>query len=141
MRNVDHNKVYSDRLGISFGTAANRLRKMIMFDLVKRLGLNVCFCCNLKIKSCRELSIEHKKNWRNSKNASKLFFDLKNISFSHLSCNSSRSSGQKNKVVCGKVSKYRHGCRCDKCRKANADKVRNGRLAQKRRALVLHTKG
>ena len=80
-----NNKTKNDFLGMPFGTATNKLRKMIMFDLIKKLNLDNCFQCNEKIISIRSLSIEHKKKWLNVD--VNLFWELDNISFSHLSCN------------------------------------------------------
>ena len=80
-------KIKSEKLGMPFGTANNRLRKSILWSLVQKLNLDTCFQCNTKITDASELSIEHKKAWLHSKDPLKLFFDLDNISFSHLSCN------------------------------------------------------
>lgn len=78
----------SEQLGMSFGTASNRLKKMILFALVKsRSGLDRCYRCGESIESVEELSIEHKEPWLDSDNPKELFFDLQNIAFSHLSCN------------------------------------------------------
>lgn len=82
----------SERLGMSHGVARARLLKMILFDLLKQFNKDVCFRCDKKIDKIEELSIEHKKAWLNSENPKQLFFDLENISFSHLSCNSKHSS-------------------------------------------------
>jgi hypothetical protein len=48
-------------LGMPHGTAANRLRKMILFNLLQRHGENVCFKCSKFIETADELSIEHKR--------------------------------------------------------------------------------
>ena len=77
----------SKQLGMPFGTASARLRKSILFDLLKRLSINICHQCGKEITSERELSIEHKEPWLDSENPRKLFFSLENIAFSHLSCN------------------------------------------------------
>lgn len=81
-----------EQLGMSFGTATAKLRKMVLFDLMKKLSLDKCFRCNGKIENIRDLSLEHKIPWRHSENPVELFFDLDNISFSHLSCNSGKGS-------------------------------------------------
>lgn len=73
------------QLKMPFGTASGRLRKMVLFDILKRHNENVCFRCNQIINNYKELSIEHKKPWFNKSPA--LFWDLNNITFSHLSCN------------------------------------------------------
>ena len=82
------NSVKSKALGMSHGTAANRLRKMILFSLVCQLELNICYRCDKEILTVSDLSIEHKEPWLQAKNPVKNFFDLDNIAFSHLSCNS-----------------------------------------------------
>jgi len=68
-----------------FGTAAARLRKLILFSLVKRLNIDDCYRCSKPIDSAGELSIEHKDAWMD--NSAELFWDLENIAFSHLICN------------------------------------------------------
>lgn len=69
------------------GTASNRLRKMILFSMAKKLNLTLCYRCNREIKDIKNFSIEHKIAWLDSHNPIELFFDLDNIAFSHLSCN------------------------------------------------------
>jgi len=82
------------------GTAAGRLRKQIMFELIGRQGLDTCFRCGQKIESAEELSIDHKQDWIDNH---ELFWDLDNIAFSHFLCNSVASfrSGKR------QPSKYR----------------------------------
>ena len=79
------NKIKSEQLGMSFGAACNKLRKSIMFHLLKKLEENICFRCNKKIEIADDLSIDHKKDWLH--NNVDLFWDLDNIAFSHSSCN------------------------------------------------------
>ena len=74
-----------EQLGMHPGTAQNKLKKTIIFNLVKRLGENICYRCNKEILSERELSIEHKIAWLD--NSPDLFWDLENVAWSHLSCN------------------------------------------------------
>jgi hypothetical protein len=81
------NKRRAELLGMPFGTASNRLRKSIIFDLSSRLNLDVCFRCGEKILDVDSLSIEHKDSWMNSSDPIGSFFDLDNIAFSHLTCN------------------------------------------------------
>ena len=68
-----------------FGTASNRLRKMILFSLLAKHNENVCFRCGKVIATVDDLSIEHKKAWLSVD--SKLFWDIDNVAFSHLKCN------------------------------------------------------
>ena len=86
------------QLGMPFGTANAKLRKQILFQLIKRLGEDICFRCEKKIQDITELSIEHKKPWFNID--SKLFWDLDNIAFSHLQCN------RPNNRSCGNVHSF-----------------------------------
>lgn len=74
-------------LGMNSTTARSRLVKMILFKLLQDHNLDNCFRCKEKIVDIKDLSIEHKIPWLNSENPIELFFDLDNISFSHLSCN------------------------------------------------------
>lgn len=74
-----------EQLGMSHGAAAGQLRKRILFHLLTRLKENVCFKCNKEISIVDELSIEHKLPWENV--SANLFWDLDNIAFSHLRCN------------------------------------------------------
>ncbi len=74
-------------LGMPIGTAANRLRKSVMFSLIVRLGENFCYRCGSEILSESDISIEHKDAWMQADNPKTSFFDLDNVSFSHLSCN------------------------------------------------------
>lgn len=76
------------QLGIPVGTAQHRLRKSILYACIVKLAENVCYRCNTLIENEDELSIEHKIAWLDSEDPIKLFYDLDNIAFSHLSCNS-----------------------------------------------------
>jgi hypothetical protein len=75
------------QLGCKLGTATHRLRKLVLFDLVVKLDLHVCYRCGKMIEGVEELSLDHKTPWLDSKNPKKLFFDLDNIGFSHVRCN------------------------------------------------------
>ncbi len=77
----------TEKLGLNFSTAQNRLRKMVLFDLLKQVKKNICFRCNKKIEKIEDLSLEHKISWMNSDTPKKLFFDVNNIAFSHTICN------------------------------------------------------
>ena len=81
------NKTKNELLGMPYGTASNRLRKTILFSLVKHCQLDICYRCGLAIENIDDLSIEHKVAWQSSENPIEAFFDLDNISFSHLNCN------------------------------------------------------
>lgn len=81
------NKKKAEQLGMPFGTACYRLRKAILFHLIRVTGLNGCYRCGEIIESVDDLSIEHKAPWLDSDDPVELFFNLDNIAFSHLSCN------------------------------------------------------
>jgi HNH endonuclease len=72
-------------LGMPHGTATNRLRKLILFDLLERHEENVCFRCSRKIERADELTVEHKRPWEGV--SVELFWSLENIAFSHRYCN------------------------------------------------------
>jgi len=97
-------KTKSDFLGISYSTACNRLRKKLMFSMATQLGLCKCFRCGNNIQTVDELSIDHKKDWLHVDK--ELFWDLKNLAFSHLSCNVS-ASAKKRRRSRGKVKGVR----------------------------------
>jgi hypothetical protein len=74
-------------LGLPPGSAANRLRKILMFDMACKLGLLTCFRCGNQIETPAEFSIDHKIAWERADNPHNAFFDLGNIAFSHPVCN------------------------------------------------------
>lgn len=75
----------ASQLGMPHGTAANKLRKNIMFHLLKKLTENICFVCHFRIEKVEDLSIEHKEPWEGR--SVELYWSLDNIAFSHLKCN------------------------------------------------------
>jgi hypothetical protein len=79
------NKRAVETLGMSHGAACNRLRKMVLFRQLTKYGDNVCVRCGQKIENIEELSIEHIKPWEGI--SAELFWDLDNVAFSHLRCN------------------------------------------------------
>lgn len=95
-------------LGESYGAASNRLRKQVMFKLIQQLGLEHCFRCEGIIESAESLSLEHKDAWLSAEDPKSSFFDLDNIAFSHLSCNSGAAdkSWQTNKDHCPRGHLY-----------------------------------
>ncbi len=122
----------AETLGMPHGTASNRLRKSIMFKYVVMAGDNYCFKCGAEIESVSELSIEHKEPWEGV--SSDLFFDLDNIAFSHLRCNSgSRRDSGRLKFAHNLTAYDLYGCRCDECKAAksahNAKRYKHPKLA------------
>jgi 5-methylcytosine-specific restriction endonuclease McrA len=72
-------------LGMPHGTAVGRLRKNILYSILKRINENICFRCKLPIGTVDDLSVEHIKPWEGV--SAELFWDLNNIAFSHIRCN------------------------------------------------------
>lgn len=79
------NNKKSATLGMPHGTATGRLRKMVLFHLLKKHSENICVRCNKEIENVDDLSLEHIKPWEGI--SADLFWDLNNISFSHIFCN------------------------------------------------------
>lgn len=77
----------AEQLGEPIGTATARLKKSLLFSLAQQLNLTMCYHCGNEILDVDDLSIEHKIPWLDSENPAKLFYDLNNIAFSHLTCN------------------------------------------------------
>lgn len=74
-------------LGMPYGTATSKLRKILLFDFSEKLGLRDCYRCGKHIDTLSEFSIEHKVSWLYSENPVETFFDITKIGFSHLICN------------------------------------------------------
>ena len=108
-----------EQLGMPIGTASGRLKKNIIFNLLKRLGENFCFQCSAEIESVDELSIEHKIPYLDSQDPRDLFFNLDNIAFSHLKCNC--GAARQTKPQTHSTAGYKRGCRCDICVQATRD--------------------
>ena len=123
---MKNNDKKSLQLGIPHGTANARLRKTILFHLLKKHGENICFRCNKIIETEDSLSIEHKQPWLDV--SVDLFWDLDNIAFSHLVCNC-KDSRRPNKGIFSHPSQnsYRNGCRCDECKKIQSIKRKGQR--------------
>ena len=83
----NNNRRKNELLGMNHGTATHRLRKAIMFQMVKRLGEDICSRCGEKIENIDDLSIEHLRAWQLAEDPVIAFFDLNNVAFSHLRCN------------------------------------------------------
>jgi hypothetical protein len=74
-------------LGMAHGTACGRLRKAVLFSLIQQLGLAACARCGGEIASAEELSLDHVVDWEGAEDPCGVFFDLDNVTFSHLACN------------------------------------------------------
>lgn len=125
-----NNKKKSEQLGMNFSTANNRLKKKILFWLVRKCGLDKCYRCGHLIESEEELSIEHMVDWLDNNPA--LFWDMNNIDFSHLKCNIDNSDRSKGHLKKHGRARYGKGCRCVDCTKANRIHVREFRSVAKR---------
>jgi hypothetical protein len=98
------NKQKSDKLNMSFGKASHILRKNIIFMLVQKCNLDVCFRCGGKIEF-ESLSIDHKIDWLYSQDPKELFFNLDNIAFSHLRCNVGATKNKlRKKIINSKIN-------------------------------------
>lgn len=116
-----HNAKKRKQLGMPTGTAVGRLRKRILFSLIQETEKDKCFRCGKMITNVDELSVEHKEPWLDSNDPVGLFFDLDNIAFSHLSCNSGAHRSGREPAAHGTITSYmEYGCRCTKCTKAKA---------------------
>jgi hypothetical protein len=74
------------QLGMNPSTAQHRLVKDILWKFIVETNNHNCCKCG-ELMSRDTFSIEHLTPWLDSEDPLKLFFDLDNISFSHLSCN------------------------------------------------------
>ncbi len=82
---MNNHEIRKEQLGLHPGTASNRLVKDILFGYIKRDD-SKCFRCNGELTR-ETYSIDHIEPWLHSHDPVGLFFDLENISFSHLKCN------------------------------------------------------
>ena len=132
---MNSNKRKSRQLGMPYGTANARLRKKILFHLVKECNKDICYRCGKRIESIDKFSIEHKKAWFGNDNS--LFWNIDNIAFSHIVCNV--GAARKNKGIkkhgtsagyngANPNTKYaRPGCRCKICRNGHKLRMRDKR--------------
>ena len=107
------------QLGMNPATAANRLRKMLMFTMMQELNEDFCYHCGNRIVHLNDLSIEHMVPWLDSDDPVGLYFDTSNLAFSHLSCNS--GARNRGKTHCPQGHKYSHqdkngDRRCRECK-------------------------
>lgn len=118
------------QLGMNPSTASNRLVKDILWNFIVGAGKDYCFRCGEKM-SRKDFSIEHKIPWLDSANPVELYFDINNISFSHIKCN---VADRRQTVVaeCGTYSKYKTGCRCEACTQANTRYAASSYTKEKR---------
>lgn len=123
------------QLGMNRSTAGHRLVKDLLFEHVAKH--HKCYQCGGELTR-ETFSVEHKVPWLDSEDPVGLFFDLNNITFSHLSCNS--SAARRELAPCGTISAYNRGCRCGDCKVATADYKRERYYTpEKRRERYLRT--
>jgi hypothetical protein len=124
---IRSNQKKAELLGMPAGTATGRLRKAIMFDFCCRLKENVCFRCQKLIDNIDDFSIEHKESWQFAPDPVALFFDLENIAFSHLQCNSA--------AIVRPTRKFANRVACDKAhgKKNQAKRVQSRKIWRQRR--------
>ena len=84
-KNTTTSQRRAEQLEMDYGTASARLKKALMLHLLQRLGESNCFRCMQTITNPEELSIDHKESWLDVSPG--LFWDLNNVAFSHLRCN------------------------------------------------------
>ena len=118
------------QLGMPIGTASGKLKKNLLFLLVKQLDKNYCYQCGAMIETADELSIEHKTPWLDSEDPKGLYFNLDNIAFSHLTCNCG-AARQTKPLIHPSWSAYKAGCRCRGCMDAANERVYNYRARKK----------
>lgn len=88
-------KLQKEQLGMAMSTARSRLLKSVLYNLLNDSNKNHCFRCKNTIDNEDELSIEHKEPWLHSEDPVEIFFDLGNVTFSHLDCNTKENRGRR----------------------------------------------
>lgn len=74
------------QLGMNPSTANGRLLRDVLYSLVVKNDQNDCYRCGNEM-SRETFSIEHITPWLDSDDPVSLYFDMNNISFSHIRCN------------------------------------------------------
>lgn len=114
-RNHKREQRIKDELGMPHGTATNKLRKQIMFFLVRETNRDNCFKCGQRIIEIDDFTIEHKKIWEGVD--PKLFWDINNIAFSHKQCNkterTTRKIGPEGTAWCYLCKSFLHNAQFD----------------------------
>lgn len=120
------------QLGMNPSTASARLVKDLLWNFVETTGQSACCKCGEPM-SRETFSIEHVAPWLDSDDPVGLYFDLGNISYSHLRCNI--ADARKTRAVCGTETNYNRGCRCDPCRSARSERSTREYDPDKRRKI------
>jgi hypothetical protein len=74
----------TEQLGMPFPTACARLRRIVLFQLLRELRRTACFRCGDEM-SVADFSLDHKVDCMHQD--PELFWDVTNIAFSHVRCN------------------------------------------------------
>lgn len=127
-----------EQLGMDPGTASYRLIKDILWDFICKSGQSTCCKCQFPM-SRDTFSVEHLDPWLDSVDPVGLYFDLGNISFSHLKCNVA-DARQTRVVSHGTVTMYsNYACRCELCKAAKSESMAKHYSPERRRATYLKT--
>lgn len=110
-----------EQLGMNPSTASGRLVKDLLWNFIVRCDEDSCSKCGEKM-SRETFSVEHVRPWLDSENPLERFFDLENITFSHLDCNV--KAARRRKAVCPSKRTYGRGCRCEPCRALEAQRAK-----------------
>lgn len=129
----ENNAKKSEQLGMNHSTASHRLVKDILWSLLVSSNQHACYKCGSTMDRSN-FSIEHKVPWLDSEDPRGLYFDLKNVSFSHLKCNIGSRRSYDPKHPCGTLRSYKNGCHCVSCTAANAESNRKRYTPESRRA-------
>ncbi len=87
----------SRQLGEAITTASHRLSRMVMFNLFRRLGEDICIRCGKQIERFEEFSLDHRKPWLHV--SPELFWNLENIGAAHKKCNSGARRSRPRKKI------------------------------------------
>jgi hypothetical protein len=139
---TESNRLKDRLLGMANGTAWNRLRRLVLFMVLQRFKVNICFRCGKGIERVEELSFEHKTAWQSAPDPKASFFDLDNVAFSHLRCNIGSTNNSKRQCLLGhpfddantRQRRSRSGRKCRECeRLRSARRYREGDVREKRK--------
>ena len=106
----------SQLLGMNFVTARNRLDRDLLFKFALLLG-HKCYRCGGELVR-EDFSVDHKENWSEAADPVRAFFDLDNIAFSHIHCNTKEMHTRRTQDKHNANTYRNKGCRCDECKKA-----------------------
>ena len=120
-----------NQLGMNPSTASHRLVKDILWKLIVNTKQDSCCKCGV-IMTRENFSIEHLTPWMDSEDPVGIYFDLNNISFSHLGCNVADKRDTRVLKPCGTHQSYDRGCRCVDCKLAKSI-FRKGLYSSKKR--------